>query len=141
MHPVREKFVERDKQGGVWTYALTFHLATPAVEVSTTENFPLFIRGVAMEEGGETSIAVGAASYTFDSNGRVTLAHGNVFAVSVIAQGGIARRIGVDFTVDRVNGIVATVAGGAIAAGETVQIGYQFGEVAIATAGEGSPTN
>ncbi|HYL58619.1 MAG TPA: Gp37 family protein [Candidatus Acidoferrales bacterium] len=141
MHPVREKFVERDKQGGVWSYALTFHLTTPAVEASTTENFPLFVRGLAMEEGGETSIAVGAASYTFDSNGRVTLANGNVFAVSVIAQGGVARRLGVDFTVDRVNGIVAAMSGGAIAPGETVQIAYQRGEVAIATAGQNAPTN
>src|SRR5277367_5002175 len=28
MYPVREKFVKRDKQGGVWTYASTFALST-----------------------------------------------------------------------------------------------------------------
>jgi hypothetical protein len=125
----------------VWSYALTFHLTTPAVEASTTENFPLFIRGLAMEEGGETSIAVGAAAYTFDTNGRVTLAHGNVFAVRVTAQNGAARLAGVDFTVDRVNGIIAELPGGAIAVGDTVQIAYQFAEMAIATAGQIAPTN
>src|ERR1700733_3465107 len=28
MYPVREKFVKRDKQGGVWTYGSTFALST-----------------------------------------------------------------------------------------------------------------
>src|SRR5579862_8441825 len=40
MYPLREKFLERDKQGGVWRYASTFALSTVAVEGSTAQNFP-----------------------------------------------------------------------------------------------------
>lgn len=141
MHPVKEKFVERDKQGGVWIYALTFQLTTPAVEASTVEDFPLFIKGIAMEEGGETPVAAGAAGYTFDSNGEMRLPNGNVFAVSVTGPGGVALRVGVDFTVDRVNGIIAATAGGAITAGEAVQIAYQFADEAIAISGQSAPTD
>ena len=60
MYPVREKFVKRDKQGGVWTYSSTFALSTVAVEASQPDNFPLFIKGIALEEGGQTSVTVGA---------------------------------------------------------------------------------
>ena len=40
MYPVREKFIKRDKQGGVWTYSSTFALSTVAVEGSPTGEFP-----------------------------------------------------------------------------------------------------
>ena len=78
MYPVREKFVERDKQGGVWTYASTFALSTIACEASQPEDFPLFIKGIALEEGGQTSVTVGAAAYTFNSNSQIQLPVGNV---------------------------------------------------------------
>src|SRR5271170_6631113 len=66
IYPVQEKFIKRDKQGGVWIYASTFALSTVAVEASQPDDFPLFIRGVAVEEGGETTIALGAVPYTFN---------------------------------------------------------------------------
>src|ERR1700687_5880694 len=47
MYPLREKFLKRDKQGGVWTYASTFAVTTMALEGSRTEAFPLFITGIA----------------------------------------------------------------------------------------------
>jgi len=141
MYPVRENFVKRDKQGGVWTYASTFALSTVAVEASQPEGFPLFIKGIALEEGGETSITVGAAAYTFGSNLQVQLPQGNVFAVSVTGPGGAALIQGTDFSVDRVGGIVTAIPGGAISAGETVQIAYSYAEEVIATTGQSGPTN
>ena len=141
MYPVREKFVKRDKQGGVWTYALTFALSTVAVEGSHQDDFPIFIKGIALEEGGQTSITVGAAAYTFNSSQQIQLAHGNVFAVSITGPGGAALIQGGDFSVDRANGIVTAIAGGAISAGETVQIAYTYAEETIATAGQSEPIN
>ncbi|HZC45432.1 MAG TPA: Gp37 family protein [Candidatus Acidoferrum sp.] len=135
MHPLREKFVRRDKQGGVWTYASTFALSTVAVEGSQPDNFPLFINGVALEEGGETSITVGAAAYTFNASLQIQLPHGNVFAVSITGPGGVALIQGTDYSVARANGIVTALSGGAISAGETVQIAYAYAEEAIAIAG------
>ena len=141
MHPVREKFIKRDKQGGVWTYSSTFALSTVAVEGSQPDNFPLFIKGIALEEGGESTITIGASAYTFNSSGQVQLPHGNVFALSVIGVGGAALIQGTDFSVDRANGIVIAIPGGAITAGKTVQIAYSYAEEAIATAGQSVPTN
>ncbi len=141
MYPVREKFIKRDKQGGVWTYSSTFALSTVAVEGSPTENFPLFIKGNALEEGGLTTVTVGASAYTFNSSGQVQLPQGNVFAVSVTSIGGAALIQGTDFSVDRANGIVIAIPGGAILTGETVQIGYSYAEEAIATLSQNAPTN
>jgi Gp37 protein len=141
MYPVREKFLKRDKQGGVWTYASTFAVTTMALEGSHLDGFPLFIKGIALEEAGQTTITVGAAAYTFDSTGKVQLPHGNAFAMSVTAPGGAALTLGTDFSVDRANGIVAVLAGGAISAGETVQIAYAYAEEIIATASQIAPTN
>ena len=141
MYPLRERFVKRDKQGGVWTYSSTFALSTVAVEGSETDDFPLFIKGVALEEGGQTTIAVAAAAYIFNPNFQVQLANGNVFAVSVTAPGGAALIQGTDFSVDRANGIVTAIPVGAISAGETVQIAYSYAEEAVATLGQSAPTN
>src|SRR5271170_980711 len=140
MYPVREKFVKRDKQGGVWTYSSTFALSTVAVESSQPDDFPLFSKGIALEEGGLTSITVGASAYTFNSNLQVMLPQGNVFAASLMGPGGAVLIQGTDFSIDRANGIVTAIPGGAISAGETVQIAYSYAEQAIATAGENEPT-
>ncbi len=141
MYPVREKFVKRDKQGGVWTYASTFALSTVAVEESRPNDFPLFTRGIAIDEGGQTTITVGAAAYTFNSSLQVQLPNGNVFAVSITAAGGATLTEGTDYSIDRADGIVTAIVGGAIVAGETVQIAYSYGEEAIATTGQSEPTN
>ncbi len=141
MYPVREKFVKRDKQGGVWTYSSTFALSTVAVEASQPEDFPLFIKGIALEEGGQTSVTLGAVAYTFNSNLQVQLPQGNVFAVSITAAGGAVLIQGTDYSIDRADGIVTAIPGGAISAGETVQIAYSYAEEAIATAGQNEPTN
>jgi hypothetical protein len=141
MHPVTEKFVGRDKQGAVWTYALTFALSTVAVEQSRPDEFPLFIRGIALDEGGLTSITVGAAPYTFDSAGKVQLPYRNVFQVKITDTHGAQLAEGTDFSVDRVSGIIAILPGGAISSAETVQIAYAYAEAAIVSAGDATPAN
>ena len=125
----------------MWTYSSTFALSTVAVEASQPDNFPLFIKGIALEDGGESTITVGASAYTFNSSLQVQLPQGNVFAVSVTGPSGVALIQGADFAVDRADGIVTGLPGGAITAGDTVQIAYAYGEVAIATAGQTAPTN
>jgi Gp37 protein len=141
MYPLREKFLERDKQGGVWTYASTFALTTIALEGTPPENFPAFVKGIALEEAGQTTITVVASAYTFDSTGMVQLPNGNVFAVTITGPGGAALVNGTDFTVDRADGIITATPGGAISANETVQIAYAYAEEVVATSGENSPTN
>lgn len=64
-----------------------------------------------------------------------------MFAVSIIAAGGATLIEGTDYSIDRADGIVTAVPGGAISVGETVQIAYSYAEVAIATAGQNEPTN
>ncbi len=49
--------------------------------------------------------------------------------------------LGTDYSLDAVNGIITALAGGAISAGETVQIGYTFADQVIAAAGDTVPTN
>jgi hypothetical protein len=139
MYPVRERFVERDRQGGVWIYAIAFGLATVAVEPSSNASFPLFVKGIAQEEGGETTVTLGAAQFTFDANGQVQLPNPNVFAVTVTAAGGAQLAPGTDYSVDGVNGIITALAGGATGAGQTVSIAYSFAERVVAEAGQTAP--
>ena len=108
--PVRERFVKRDKQGGVWIYALVFALTTVSVETSTSDNFPLFIRGVAQEQGGLTVISIAPAPYSFNSSDQVQLSNGNVSAIAVTNSiSNTPYRPGVDYTIDSVNGILTRV--------------------------------
>lgn len=136
---VREKFVERDADGGVWTYLLTIALTTMVIEPSTADNFPLFLKGVALEAGGESTITIGATEFTFDSNDQIQLPNGNIVAVTVSALGGPAFIVGTDFTLDPVNGIVTRVPLGGIAIGASVNIAWSYADVAVASAGESAP--
>ncbi|MGH7948191.1 MAG: Gp37 family protein, partial [Candidatus Binataceae bacterium] len=56
MHPVKERFVERDKQGGVWIYGISFLVTALAVEAPRDDEYPLFIRGTALESGGQSVV-------------------------------------------------------------------------------------
>jgi len=84
-------------------------LSTVAVEGSPTENFPTLHQSNALEEGGQTTITVGASAYTFNSNGPVQLPQGNVFC----GERHERRRRSVDpgygFLDDRANGIVIAI--------------------------------
>jgi hypothetical protein len=64
-----------------------------------------------------------------------------VFAVSITGPGGGSLIQGTDFSLDRAGGIVTAIAGGAISAGETVQIAYTYAEEVIAATGQSEPTN
>lgn len=141
MYPVRDRFEGRDPQGGVWIYAITFALDTIAVEESAAENFPLFVRGTAQETGGLTTVTVGPATCTFDASGQITLPNSNVSSAAVSnAATGAAYTQGVDYLLDAINGVITLVAGGAIAAGATVNVAYSHSEAATtANAVQGAP--
>jgi hypothetical protein len=136
---VGEKFVERDSDGGVWMYLLTIALTTMALEPSTNDNFPLFIKGVALDTGGESTVTIGATEFTFDSQNQIQLPNGNIIALTVSALGGPAFIFNTDFTLDPISGIVTRVPSGGIATGASVNIAWSYADAAIATAGESTP--
>jgi Gp37 protein len=145
-YPLRERFLKRDKQGGIWIYAITFAMRTVAVEPSTPDNYPLLALARAQEQGGITAVSVAPALYTFDSSGNIQLLHGNVSSLLVTnPTNGAIDVTGIDYTLDAVNGIVTRVPAGAIAAGASVAIAYTYADVVTVIANGGSaptaPTN
>jgi Gp37 protein len=140
MYPLSEKFLGRDREGGLWMYAIRFALVTVAVETSDAEDFPLFIKGIAQESGGQSTTTLGAAPYTFNAQDQIALANGNVLALSLTSLAGVPYAEGTDYALDPVNGIITRLASGAIASGATVNVAYSYGEVAIAGAGQSAPT-
>ena len=141
-YPLRERFVKRDKQGGVWIYAITFAIRTLAVEPSTPESFPLLSLARAQEEGGVTAAAAAPAIYTFGSSDQIQLPQGNLSAVTVTnPANGAVYTVATDYTLDAVNGGVGRVPGGAIAAGASVAIAYTYADVVTAIVnGSSAPT-
>jgi len=142
MFPLREQFLGRDPQGGVWTWSALYALETIALEASTQDNFPIFVKGLALEEGGQTVKAAAPAAYTFNSQDVIQLPVGNVAGLVVTPIGGGNPYLaGTDYTLDAVNGIIARVAGGAIASGATVEAAYSYSETVTALAdGSSFPT-
>lgn len=145
-YPLRERFLKRDKQGGVWIYAITFAIRTMAVEPSTPDNFPLLTLARTQEQGGVTAAAAAPALYTFDSSDQIQLPRGNLTAVAVTNPAtGAVYAAAIDYTLDAVNGVVGRVASGTIAAGASVAIGYTSADVVTAIANGGAaptaPTN
>jgi Gp37 protein len=139
MYPLSEKFLGRDPKGGVWMYAIRFALVTVAVEGSQADGFPLFIKGIARDSGGQSTTTVGAAPYTFDSQDQIALANANVLALSVTSPAGGAYVEGTDYALDSVDGIITRLSSGAIAPGATVNVAYSYGDVAVASAGQSAP--
>jgi hypothetical protein len=139
MHPIADRFVERDKQGGIWIYESIYGLTTVAVEPSTADNFPLFIQGKALEEGGQTSVSVAAGEYQFSTADQIQLANGNISSVIVISGSGTQTFLqGTDYSIDNVNGIISRLIGGAIPTGATVSVSYSYAEIVSVAAGGGS---
>jgi hypothetical protein len=146
MFPMREQFLGRDPQGGVWTWSALYALETMALDASTQDNFPIFIKGLALEEGGQTVRVATQAAYTFNSQGVIQLPVGNVANLVVTPGGGGNPYLaGTDYTLDAVNGIITLAAGGAIASDATVNVAYNYSETVTALAGGSSsptaPTN
>lgn len=142
MFPLREQFLGRDPQGGVWIWSALYALETMALEASTQDNFPIFIKGTALEEGGQTVRVATQAAYTFNSQGVIELPVGNVANLMITpAGGGNPYFAGTDYTLDAVNGIILRIASGAIASGASVQVAYTYSEIVTAVAaGSPSPT-
>ncbi len=146
LFPLREQFLGRDPQGAVWTWSALYALETMALEASTQDNFPLFIKGIALEEGGQTARVATQAAYTFNSQGVIQLPVVNVAnPVITPAGGGNPYLAGTDYTLDAVNGIITRATGGAIPSGATVNVVYTYSETVTAVAGSSSsptaPTN
>jgi hypothetical protein len=139
MYPLREQFLGRDAQGGAWMWSSLYALDTMALEASAVDNFPLFIKGTALEEGGQTTASAPAAGYTFNAQDLIELPAGNISKLSVApAGGGSAYVAGTDYTVDAINGIITRLSSGAIPAGAAVIVAYNYGDTVTAVAG-GSP--
>jgi len=140
MKPLRERFIDRDKQGGVWVYEMVFATRTVAVENFQPPTFPLFIHGTALEEGGVTTMQVGVALLTFSGNpGTISLPQGNLSAVMVKNQALTTTYTeGADYSVDYVNGVITRIASGAIASNATVAASYGYSEVVTVLASGGS---
>jgi hypothetical protein len=137
MYPLRERFLERDKQGGVWVYSMSFGLKTMAVEPPVADNYPLFVLGVAQEVGGITTISVAPAPFVFNDDGEVQLPNGNLLTTEVLnASTDNLYEPGNDYTVDTVTGTISVNPAGALAPGATVNIGYSYAETVIATPAE-----
>ncbi len=136
---VREKFVERDAEGGVWIYLITITLSTLAVEPAKIRDFPLFIKGVALENDSESTVTMGAIPFTFNSQNEIQLPNGNIVALTVSTLEGSAFVLGTDFTFDPLAGIVTRLTTGGIASEATINIAWSYADMAIATAGESAP--
>jgi hypothetical protein len=146
LFPLREQFLGRDPQGAVWTWSALYALETMALEASTQDNFPLFIKGIALEDGGQTARVATQAAYTFNSQGVIQLPVDNVATLVITpAGGGNLYLAGTDYTLDAVNGIITRATGGAIPSGATVNVVYTYSETVTAVAGSSSsptaPTN
>ncbi|MGH7865133.1 MAG: Gp37 family protein, partial [Candidatus Binataceae bacterium] len=139
MHPMKERFVERDKQGGVWVYGISFAITAVAVEAPRAEGLPLFIRGTALESGGQSVVTLGAAPYTFDPSGAIELPYGNILALIATTLIGGPLTEGVDYSVDRVGGVVAALEGGSAGASETIRISFSYAERVVAESGQDEP--
>ncbi len=140
MRAVHDRFLDRDKQGGVWVYEFRFETHTAAVENYQPPNYPLFIHGTAQEDGGVTAVQVGLALLTFSgSPGTITLSQGNLSAMVVKSQNlATTYATGTDYVVDEVNGVITRLSTGSIPANAMVAVSYAYSNVVTALASGGS---
>jgi hypothetical protein len=139
LYPLRESFVGRDRQGGVWTYRILFATRAMAVEAASAVNFPLLAQASAFDHGGVTNVNRGAALYAFNAANQIQLPNINVTQATITdSSGAIAYAAGADYTLDSATGMITRVATGAIAPGAAVSIAYSYAEAVLAVAGGGS---
>ncbi|SRR5579875_463219 len=122
MYPLKERFVERDAQGGVWIYAIGFAVETVAIEVTPPVDFPLFVNGIAQDSAGDVVAAVGAFQESFSTQGTLQLPYGNITNVSVTDASGRLYILGIDYSVDPAIGLLSLKPGGALAPGASVTV-------------------
>jgi hypothetical protein len=145
-YPLRERFVKRDKQGGVWIYSINFELRTAAVEASVTDNYPLLTTATTQEQGGITTTSLAPVLYQFGSGEQIQLPNTNLSELLVTNPTNAALYALVsDYTLDAVNGIITRTTSGAILPNAFVDVAYTYAEVVTAIANSGSaptaPTN
>ena len=140
MAPEREHFLERDKQGGVWVYEMVFMTRTVTVEDYRKPNYPLFIHGTVQEEGGVTGTSIGLAVFQFmGTPNTIALGPGNISDVLMKSLDlSTTYTLGVDYTVDTVNGIIQRLTTGAISQDSTVLVSYTYADVVTALASGGA---
>jgi len=140
MHPTEERFIDRDRQGGVWVYEMHFVTRTMAVEAYQPPTFPLFIHGTAQEEAGVTAIQIAGSLLTVTgSPGVITLPQGNISAVIVQSANLVTTFVvDLDYTIDTVNGVITRAITGSISANATVAVSYAYSDVVIALGSGGN---
>ncbi|MGH7949231.1 MAG: hypothetical protein ACREQF_08415, partial [Candidatus Binataceae bacterium] len=77
--------------------------------------------------------------YTFNALGMIELARGNVIALTATASGGDPLVDGVDYSLDRVSGFLRALEGGAVGAGDTIQVSFSYADQVVAEAGQDAP--
>ena len=78
-------------------------------------------------------ISIAPAPYTFNSTDQVQLANGNVTAIAVTnIVSNAPYSVGVDYTIDSVNGILTRTPSGGLPAGATVNVAYSYAETVTA---------
>jgi len=139
MMPKSERFVDRDKEGGVWVYEIVFVTRTMSVESYEPPKYPLFTHGTALEEGGQTfQVQFGLFTFT-GSPGTITLGQSYVSALVVKSQNLLTVYVvGIDYTADLVNGIITRITTGGISPAATVAVSYGYADVVTALASGGS---
>jgi len=131
---------------GWWFYIARFAMPTAVVENWSPLNTPLFVQGTFMETGAITTLAVPTAEYTFNGSNQIALGQPNVSAITVsnISTGAVYMA-GVDYSVSTVSGVITALTGGAITAGQTVNVAFSYSEIVTAIQSGGStptaPTN
>jgi hypothetical protein len=140
MRAVHDRFLDRDKQGGVWTYEFRFGMRTVAVASYQPLNAPLFLKGTALEESGQTPIQVGIALLTFTgSPGSITLGQQNISTLMVKSPNLATTYLqNTDYSSDNVNGIISRITTGNIPAAATVAVSYAYSDAVTALAGGGT---
>ena len=108
-----------------------------AVESSVNDDYPLFVLGVAQEQGGVTTVSVAPALFSFGAEGQIVLPNGNILVVEVLNPStGTPFAAGSDYSADTVAGVISLNPGGAIPPGGVVSIGYSYAEAVVATPAE-----
>jgi Gp37 protein len=137
---VHDRFLNRDTQGGMWTYEFRFGTRTVAVANCQQLNAPLFLTGTALEDSGQTPIQVATALLTFTgSPGSITLDQQNISTLVVKSLNLATTYLrNTDYLLDNVNGIISRITTGNIPAAATVAVSYAYSDAVTALAGGGT---
>lgn len=143
---VSESFREKSPEGKIWVYSMRFRAITFEIKTEPKVALAAFKRAVFLETGGISAIAVPATDYVFDFGGVIKLPQINISKVVVSAGAGIGARIyveDIDYSVQIAAGTITALAGGALAPGIAVLVGYAYSDVVSAVKvppGSATPT-